>query len=161
MRSLLSAPDDFGTRWSYDRTIRVAREANFTYVVDDQIARTITRKRTLPEGRLIVQQALALRPQIDWRRSWRRLGYPTRVGTSWQRDTPDGSTAIWITRLPGHWWSIEIIADRNTEGGVRTYNWRIEGHHPIGVVQAQALAWATHRATTRAIEFANEEGSPR
>lgn len=147
MRSLLSAPDNFGTRWSYDRTIRVVREANFTYVVDDQITNTTTRKRTLPEARLIVQQILALRPQIDWRRSWRRIGHALRVGTSWQRDTPDGSIAIQITRLSGQWWSIEIDVDRNVEGGVRTYSWHVEGHHAIGVVQVQALAWATHRAT--------------
>lgn len=151
MRSLLSAPDEFGSRWSYDRTIRVAREVDFTYVVHNEVARTTTRSRTLPGARLVVQQILNLRPQLDWRRSWKRHGHPLRVGTSWRRDTPDGSTAIWIERLPDRWWSIEIDVDRNVEGGVRTYGWRVEGHHPIGVVQAQATAWAAACAVDQKI----------
>lgn len=141
MKSLLCAPDSYGTRWSYDGTIRVVREINFTYVVHDQIARSTVRCRTLPEARLVVREILDARSQLAWR-PWHRNGPPVRIGTRWTIESTDGNAAIWIERSKDRWWSAEIDVNRNVEGGMRSYGWQTEGHHPIGMIQAQTMAWA-------------------
>lgn len=141
MRSLLFAPDGYGIRWSYDLTIRVVRETNFTYVVSDQVARTTTRSRTLPEARLIAQQILNLRPRLDWR-SWHRNGPPNRIGTRWCVESSDGNAFVSIERLEDGHWAVEIDVDRNAEGAMHSYGWQVKGTRPIGAVQAQATAWA-------------------
>lgn len=140
MKSLLSAHDHFGTRWSYDRTISVRNMPN-GYIVQDAIARTTHTRQSLDSARQVVRQILEQRPQIGWRDVWKRTGHPQRPGTSWQIRSEDGVIFVWIERLPEEWWSIEI----NIEGRAYCYSWRVEGHHPISVVQAQALAWAAHR----------------
>lgn len=142
MRSLLSNHDDFGTRWSYDYTISV-RNAPNGYAIQDTLAKITHVRQSLDSARQVVRQILAQRPQIEWA-AWKRTGHPQRIGTSWQVRSADGRVFVWIERLPETWWSIEI----NVEGRAYCYSWRVEGHRPIGTVQAQALACATHYATT-------------
>ena len=150
MRALLSAPDDFGTRRTYDQTIAVRSERAVSgYTVRDEVTGTTHPAESFEQAREIVQEILNDRPQVDWLRSWKRDGHQNRPGSSWWRESVDRATAVWITRLPDDWWCIEIDVNRNVEGGMRSYIWRVEGHRPLGVVQAQAVAFASHRATER------------
>ncbi len=148
MRALLSAPDNFGTRWTYDHTILVRSERAVSgYTVRDEVTGTTHPAESFEQAREIVQEILNDRPQLDWLRSWKRDGHENKAGSSWRRQSVDGATAVWVTRLLDDWWSIEIDVNRNVEGGMRSYSWRVEGYRSLGVVQAQALAFASYRAT--------------
>ncbi len=149
-RPLLSA-DDYGARWSYDRTISV-RSSPAGYVIHDAVGRTSHVRQSLDLARRVVLQILGGRPQLDWLRSWKRGGHPDVDDSTWWRQSTDGTTAVWVARLPDGWWSIEIDVNCNAEDGKRSCSWRVDGHHPIGVVRAQAQAHAAHLAAT--------EGSP-
>lgn len=147
MRSLLSAPDDSGARWSYDRTISVRADIPGAYTIRDFITRTTHGRQSLDQARRVVRDTLDARPQLDWVRSWKREGVSSATHSWWWRQSADGAVDVRIVRLPEGWWGIEIDVDRNIEGGVRSYGWRVDGCHPVGVVQAQALAWASYRAS--------------
>jgi hypothetical protein len=149
--TILSAPDDYGTRWSYDRTISVHRDPG-RYTVYDTLRRVTHSRQSLDQARQIARQILDARPQLDWLRSWKHCkSAGTRVPHEiWERVSFDHNAAIWLTRGPEDpdLWRVEIDVNRHQSGRMRSYGWMVEIHHGIGPIKAQALAWAAHRAQT-------------
>jgi hypothetical protein len=147
--TVLSAPDDYGTRWSYDRTISVHHDPG-GYTVYDTLRRVTHARQSLHQARQITRQILDARPQLDWLRSWKLA--TGRDGRVWERVSSDYATVIRVVHdvhddndvNPG-FWRIEI--DINGDGRSRSYGWLVEAHHGIGPIKAQALAWAAYRAS--------------
>jgi hypothetical protein len=144
--TILSAPDDYGTRWSYDRTVSVHRDPG-SYTVFDTLRRVTHVRQSLDQARQITRQILDARPQLEWR-SWIRT--VTKTSESWEIVSTDYATAVWLTRGPEHLdlWRVEIDTNRDRAGRMRSYGWMVEIHHGIGPIKAQALAWAAHHAQT-------------
>jgi hypothetical protein len=142
--TLLSTPDDYGTRWSYDRTISVHHDPG-RYTTYDTLRRVTHVRQSLDGARQITRQILDARPQLEWR-SWIRT--VTKTSESWEIVSADYATAVWLTRGPIDLdlWRVEVDVYRDRPGRMRSYGWVAEIHHGIGPIKAQALAWAAYRA---------------
>jgi hypothetical protein len=143
-RAILGKADDFGTRWSYDRTIYVRSAQSNGYLIHDEITKTSWTRQSLDAARQVVEHVIDSRPQIEWASDWTG-GDRRALEQDWSRVSADGRVSVSADRdAELDWWTISITVAH--EPWPRCFSWRVEGYIKGAVVRAQATAWAAHKA---------------